>query len=378
MRPIGVLLIAATMAIGVVPATSRAKCDVNRDSLEDILIFNPAFGRVQTWNGAAVVQSGFFGIGPGGYGFFWPICGDVDGDGASDVVWNGYGATRIDLMDGVTPKSRVFLGDGGGYFDVRFVADLDGDGRAELIEDTYTDIRITKLNASATMIDSQQYIGGGGDAFKLAAIGDLDGNGLGDLVWSGVKVGITRIDMNPLGDSERFFIAGERGLVAGVGDLDGDGNDDLVVNEARRIRISLMDGGTVLQTGFLDNGRGEFPALELADLNGDARLDLVCALPYAPNWQLTDGYYRPHAGPYLPRLRLDLMNGVASVESALFATPASGQFRFARAVDISGDGKADLLFDGPTTLRFDRMNGTSSTGSFYVPSGGASFGYTKP
>lgn len=357
--PILSLAIAAVATLVGMPALAQdVSCDVDGNGGADLVTSNSTAARVQTWDGNAVTATGYISAGSGHW--HQPICGDVDGNGTADLVWSGRSsapAIRIDRLDGTNVVGQSFLPNGNGIFNTRFAADLDSDGRVELIEvspvATKAGVRITKLDPTGQSVESRYYLGDGSGAFRLAAVGDLDGNGLGDLIWNGASA--IRIDLNPLGTGQRVVLpVAMYSRVDGVGDLDGDGKDDLVIHTWAALRILLMDGGTILATGYLPHAGGMYEDSFLADLDADGRLDLI-----ATGW--------------ITVLRIDLMAGVASTSRGWLNFPSDYDAGWwpSHAVDMSGDGKADILFDvrASRSIRLEVMDGITSVRSIRLPSG---------
>jgi hypothetical protein len=135
-------------------------------------------------------------------------------------------------------------------------------------------------------------------------------------------------------------------------DLNGDGKADIVVFNAgsNTVRIQLMDGTTVLGTGFV--GAGGNTLVGLGDLNNDGQADLI----------FVNG-----AGS---TMRLNLMNGVASTSQGFLGT---GGNTFKAAADTNGDGNADLIFNGASNTRINLMNGTASTSQGFIGNGAGPF-----
>lgn len=201
-----------------------ARCDLDGDGDEDVLLgLGVGSGgeilRLHLEAGR-VVESGRLVAGTAQYrtlqGETRPACGDLDGDGRSEIVvgFNGYGATQIQILDDYTtgfapmaapgrPLGMVALSRehrGGRYHTALHpaVGDLDGDGRDEIVvgygEGGDAEIAILD-DAAAQFAPHPRYVHAGpmlrlyglhapGGVSRAAhpALGDWDGDGLDEIV----------------------------------------------------------------------------------------------------------------------------------------------------------------------------------------------------
>jgi hypothetical protein len=240
---------------------------------------------------------------------------DVDGDGRPDLIALGDGPRLVPSpgeQPGAAMGAAVYRNRGDGswersrekaaaglFGDSLAVGDFDGDGRPDLATASgvlgRTDIvQLGRAGGrwepfAATSVRPRAYV-------RAVAAGDLDGDGVDDLAvayaanqgatWrSGVDVlhaGAAPWRRTPI--VERDGAAGPSALA--IGDLDGDGRRDVVALTA--------DGEVWI---FLADGRGGFTRdaapppygpgcggshVELGDLDGDGRLDVVAAFAHEP------------------------------------------------------------------------------------------------
>lgn len=299
-------------------------------------------------------SGGFTEINPGclgAPGFGHIALGDLDGDGAPDLIQTGFSGTWV---------SRIFQNDGSGAFteinagslsgasaSSIALGDLDGDGDLDLILTGATETSyISKIyrndgNAAFTEINAGSLTGVYNGSI---ALGDLDGDGDLDLVLTGAtnlggSARISRIYRNAGNGS---FTEINAGSLAGVamssivlGDIDGDGDLDLILTGStgseKISRIYQNDGNGALTEINVASLTGAYDgSIALGDLDGDGDLDLV----------LTG---RP-VGTGISKVYLNDGSGAfteinpGSLTSVYDSSIALG--------DLDGDGDLDLILTG--------------------------------
>ena len=205
---------------------------------------------------------------------------DFDGDGLPDVLTHGNGThiwyqnapdnwTERDLSSSDKTKEGIGIGD------------IDNDGRIDFVQGGWWFKNPgTRMDNWTTFRFASGYDGGS----FTAVIGDLNGDGRPDIVVS------EQHKRHPLawyvapadprqGDWARQVVADDMGAhKLNLADMNGDGRIDLVVGlELAEMRLYLNDGSAapvftshVIQTKGCHNTR-------VADINGDGSADILCA-----------------------------------------------------------------------------------------------------
>lgn len=265
-------------------------------------------------------------------------CGDLDGDGAPELCLGstpGLHATRtgVGVYFGPLPQGEVAFADvptlltaepgsWAGAHGLEGGSDVDGDGLADLVvgafgmdADRGAMFVVSAPGPGETPLDAfprwDGIAGAGSEAGVGVAVGgDLDGDGAND-VFVGAHLGderrgfsyvVTDKDGGPLAASHAS-IEGDRasdwlGIDGAIGDLDGDGTADLAIGVPRDIyfgfdrpgRVAVFLGpipaGTqrVADADLVVSGSRDPDAfgldLDIGDVDGDGRADLVVGAPY--------------------------------------------------------------------------------------------------
>ncbi|MEX2114559.1 MAG: FG-GAP-like repeat-containing protein [Pirellulales bacterium] len=228
--------------------------------------------------------------------------GDFDGNGHTDLVtvnqFNDLGV-RLNDGDGTFQNSVTVSLDGKSGIDV-VVGDLNADGTL--------DLSVTAAGSRISGYFTGYY---GGTYPTFTSVGHLKvllGNGDGSFTSGETK---------DLGDG-RFFSAA-------LGDLDGDGDLDAALSNWDGTELSVL----------LGNGDGTFGApqgwavgsgaqqVDIADLNGDGKLDLVATNLYS-------------------NVKVLLGNGNGTFQPAQTVLPGGPNAQGQAVGDVNGDGKLDL------------------------------------
>ncbi|MEX2465953.1 MAG: FG-GAP-like repeat-containing protein [Gemmatimonadota bacterium] len=302
-------------------------------------------------------------------GYNAPTVGDVDGDGAPDLIVGVLGGaynpntTSIDNLhylrqvgDGAFEHvtSRLVSMIDVGSESLPTLVDLDGDGDLDLLignkidqDDTQNGSLTVYMNEGTTDAPRFRHTGTlevGGGYHPAPAFGDLTSDGRLDVIlgtWSDELRYLTRDDEEGLGltvvDSVVARIPRGRNTTPTLGDLDGDGDLDMLVGESSGTLNFFENVGTPLRPEFelvtedfanVNVGRRSVPLLH--DLDGNGLLDLLVG---------SEGegvhVYRNVGTRTAPEFVRD---GSLEIPIHGLAAPALG--------DIDGDGVDDLFLGG--------------------------------
>jgi hypothetical protein len=214
--------------------------------------------------------------------------GDVNGDGILDCV------TIYEDSSGLGSALLVYLGNGDGTFDLAFdqnfgpgkggiigwgavLGDFNGDGHLDVAAQWVGHVAVFLGNGDGTFgAESDFAVENYGNSMAVA---DLKGNGILDLITSGVSV--------LLGNGDGTFRAGSSVAVTNpgsiaLGDMNGDGKLDLVVvgggdADSQTVNTLLGNGNGTFQSPLTFSAGESWSFLngEVADMNGDGKLDVV-------------------------------------------------------------------------------------------------------
>ncbi|HEX7964474.1 MAG TPA: FG-GAP-like repeat-containing protein [Gammaproteobacteria bacterium] len=334
----------ATYATGLSP-TYVAIADLN-DNGPDILVANTGESTLgvlrNKGDGTFAAQTATTISGPPTTSTVQTIAAaDFDGDGKVDVV-----ITNTD------PNGTTVIyepGEGRGRFgqsrsftagpQPRYVQalDADGDGHLDLLTGSIATglLRVLKGNGQGGFHAGVYYPAAGinsGLAVQPFATGDVDGDGNPDIVAinpAGSFIQVLHNDGSGGFPLQGSYATGAVPSDVKAADLDGDGHADVVEVDSADgtlgVRLGNGDGTLRARQVFSVGGTGTHPQrLALADLDGDGKLDAVCA-------NNGDG-----------TVSVLLGNGDGSFQTA--RQFAAGDNPVDLAVeDMDGDGKPDLI-----------------------------------
>jgi hypothetical protein len=327
-------------------ATAVITADFNLDGKPDIAVM--AYGTflstvsILIGNGDGTFQPRvdyLVGVNP-----FWIAVGDVNGDGAPDIL------TADSNQMGVS----VLLNQGNGTFGPNMdfatgqvgpiaIADFNGDGKADLIQAVWTSNSYPNLFL---------FLGNGDGSFRAPvayafgqfsnslAIADFNHDGILDVASRGASLEGPSISIL-LGDGSGGLQApvnyptlnGSGSVTPNsltVGDFNKDGRLDLAATNSNSVTILLGNGNGTFQTA-VNYGAGMLPqSVVAADLNGDTADDLVVA-----------NYNGLAGGAFGSTVSVLMSNGAGRLLSDEYYSTGNLPTAIV-AGDFNGDGKLDM------------------------------------
>lgn len=309
---------------------------------------------------------------------------DLDGDGKPDLVVPYADANAIAIFKNTsvpgTINSQTFAAE------VDFttnstpygvaVADLDGDGKPEIITANYgaSGVSVFRNVTAKGVINSSSFSARKDFSTDVHAAsiqaGDLDGDGKIDLVVgndggftvlknttaSAGNFAFTKSDVTTSGGSFRAFI----------GDLDADGKTDIVIvsplsKNATVYKNTTAGAGSAISfaSPLVLATTSQVASMTIADINGDAKPDLVLA---------------PYNGDYSIIPNTNITPGILSFGPEVLFPVNLNDLSAVVVGDVDGDGKNDVVGAdtyGNLTLFHNNIVGLPTITSFSPASAGA-------
>jgi hypothetical protein len=261
--------------------------------------------------------------------------GDLDGDGAPDVVTaNEFGTVSVLLNDGngalrAATEFPAGLVIPGGEAEL-LLADLTGDGKLDILVAADTTVTVLPGNGDGTFGAPVRTTVSDIGRIAAAALADLDGDGRLDIAVSNGAATWTAVlrgnGDGSFGSASWWFAPGSEDTLV-LADVTGDGRADLVtVAPLGSVRVLAGNGDGTFQGERIEYLHALSRSGVAADVNGDGHVDLV-------NVDGTVGVVLGRGdGTFGP----PILSSVFSV----YNTPLLA------AGDLNGDGHLDLVLPG--------------------------------
>lgn len=345
--------------------------DIDGDGLVDMAVglhnsSSIAFFRNTSSAGAiSFSPAGSVNVGGSGNTILYPTFADLDGDGKLDLIAANWGTHKVvvfrntSLIGDFSFEARTDLAVGIAPYAVA-VGDLDHDGRLDIVSANSGSATVSVMRNVCTpgVLDGSSFEARQDFATDFGpnniVLGDIDGDGFLDIVTcnsSDFTISILRNGSSNGNISFEthvdFSTAGNPNDVA-IGDLDGDGKSDIVVGgvgtmandtgvfvHRNRAEVGSITPASLAEKVCLVPGSAA-PLIDLTDVNGDGKLDVIATLHVSPSGTIAvlqniASAGSLDAGSFEPPMELML-----NQQSPFYAYDI-------RAADLDLDGRTDLL-----------------------------------
>jgi len=251
-------------------------------------------GHVRTFTSRSLSNTAsFFAYTPSFTGGVRVAAGDINGDGAADIITgSGPGAAHVKAFSGRdNSELRSFLAYGPSFSGGVFVAagDVNGDGLADIVTGTDAGaaphVKVFDGRTGSELHSFFAYPATFNGGVSVAA-GDINGDGTADII-TGAGPGAgphVKVFSGASGAEIRSFFAYDASFAGGVfvasGDINGDGSDDVITGSGAGARghVKVFDGATGgLLHSFFAYAAGFNGGVRVAsgDVDGDGRAEIV-------------------------------------------------------------------------------------------------------
>jgi FG-GAP-like repeat len=276
------------------------------------------------------------------------VAADFHGDGINDLVWRDPSTGKVTLwrMAAAPNAGRVQTVEGGWVagndWKIAGYADFTRDGKSEIVwrNEQAGGLGIWVLNGTAGQAPTSAGYWSVPAEWKILGIADFTGDGSPDILWrndSTGYVGIWVMNGVTTAGSQGGWIVGSDWAVQGVGDFNGDGKADILWRHSSgSVGIWLMNGSGGVTSATLPTLTGDWVIGGVGDTDGDRRAEIVLRQPST-------------GAVNIWRMQVNAVTGALSVASNTRVGDAPSNYLLYDFADVTGDGKADLVWYAPTT-----------------------------
>jgi uncharacterized repeat protein (TIGR01451 family) len=367
----------SALSFQVLPPTSVAVADFNRDGKPDVVTAGNGGISVFLGNGDGSLQSAVtYSVAPATSAQTMRV-GDFNGDGIADVI------VSAALANG-NYGLFVFLGNGDGTFqpaipspstDLNYnlfvIGDFDGDGRLDVatVSGLGAGVAILLGNGDGSLrAPLTTTLNLGGQSIEGLAVCDLNLDGKPDLIVNTFFDYASEVIL--LGNGDGTFSSGAtytrnalgyKEIIA-VADVNGDGRPDLVELSAVGTNVYLGNGDGTLATAAINSALGYSSGsnLVIGDFNGDGKLDFAFQANTSGTTSVVEIALGNGDGSFSTRIDLPVNGSINSTDPTV------------ALADLNGDGVPDLVAVGSNVLvylggQFSGLQVSSSHNGVLVP-----------
>jgi hypothetical protein len=283
------------------PGKSVTIADIDGDGKSDLIVANSSGGVVSVFRNistAGIINSGSFAPKVDFAVGSWPfgvITADIDGDGKLDIAVANQGGNSISVLRNTSTAGNLSFAPKVDFSTGRnpwllAVGDINGDGKSDIVNTNYdtSTVSVLKNQSSVGNISfaaRQDYFVGNNPTG--VAVRDFNEDGQPDLAVVVSSLNVVSIFKNVslpdtiLFEPKQDFSTGTNPQNIAVGDLQDDDKPDLAVPNVGGTSISILKNTSLSGTISFDRqdiSVGVNPKnVQIADINGDAKPDLVFA-----------------------------------------------------------------------------------------------------
>ncbi len=273
---------------------------------------------------------------------------DADGDGDLDIVnagWQEDGLFWYENPGTVGPMWTKRLITPSLHTEGLWLEDIDGDGQKDVLAVHYSPSEVFYISFAGGKPTKHVVGGPEGDNHGVGA-GDIDGDGKMDVIaihgwYRQIDAAAGKWEWHP------EFDLGHSGFGLEVYDINGDGRNDIVHGRAHDFGLfwheqTFVNGERGWKEHLIDGAMSNVHNIQLADLNGDGKPELLAGKRYRGHNGDDPGDYEPLAINYYT---IDQKTGTFERYPVAYNSTAGGGTQFV-VIDMDGDGDQDFVTAG--------------------------------